>query len=799
MAGIPFTTFQSYFNYPAGMGFPANLIGTPLANGRIFFFLDASHTQPATVYQDQGLTIPYTNPIILSITGTVGIIYGNLKTYFVIVTDSNGDIGQPILTFPYNPPSGGTTPIVDGHFPYNLAPTFGFDSVLFEGVYDSQNPIPITASALSTTPITQGIFWDVVTTNANKKNYFTLTPLGALGLEGNPKNSLVLNSEDNVAGSDTVNRIRFIIGGYESFQRRNLGLRLTARILSGTAPNLPCYSYLTLKGAEQGGLFLGNLPISGTLVSSNIFWTQPPLTLSGFTTGDILGIYIDLPKSVSFSIEITGLWVQESPNATVNIHESTLGITSGTRFLSDYTRYNRPDFSSTTAGNSVTWANEGFGEYRDSGNITFSFDPGAPASGELPQRIKCDDSTIAIWQKLIDGVDGRKFTTSAVGQGIRSRRKFSVVYNTGAITTIVSNSVATIPLGTWASNNPTAISSTVLVNEFLYGVEASIAPASPADTFTGYRWDLLKFRWTAQGAVSTGVYNPNPGGGVIYPGPSDFEGGLTQNMMNYIGTMQWVNQDGGGGQTFATTALFKHGDTSIGGIGADGHSDFFLGLRSFLSKALPSPPLAGGTYAGDHLAHRGYQINNLHLQFKEEQLPNGIATTLAYPMNYLAWTIPGSPISPFSGSPNNVYPYVLNFAVEGASPSGVPTASTSNIEVPVFYQDSIKRIALRIKNFINRPREVQVTVNAVPNNGDYYDIDNGVDRIRIIFWDTGQAKPAKTGAVPNEVYMQFNNTFTTVNIAETLAGIFNILSSSCIDLRDIGFEIPYELSAYIKI
>ena len=99
--------------------------GEPLANGQIHFFKDDARTEPKDVFQLTGSPPNYTftplpNPILLSGTGNIVNGVGDnvalytypydsndeVELYYIVITDSSGDLGSPVLTRPGWPSPG---------------------------------------------------------------------------------------------------------------------------------------------------------------------------------------------------------------------------------------------------------------------------------------------------------------------------------------------------------------------------------------------------------------------------------------------------------------------------------------------------------------------------------------------------------------------------------------------------------------------------------------------------------------------------------------------------------------------
>src|SRR5579872_5728625 len=71
---------------------PVQSDGVPYAGGQLFFYLTGTST-PTPTYQDQGLTTPNTNPVILDASGNIGNIWLDpAVVYKVVLEDANGNL-----------------------------------------------------------------------------------------------------------------------------------------------------------------------------------------------------------------------------------------------------------------------------------------------------------------------------------------------------------------------------------------------------------------------------------------------------------------------------------------------------------------------------------------------------------------------------------------------------------------------------------------------------------------------------------------------------------------------------------
>jgi hypothetical protein len=97
-----------FYNFTTTAGGP-NL---PLDGGLIFFFDDNDHSVMLPTYSnvsDPNNPVVNTNPIELNVVGACPLFYLENRPYYVVVTDKNGDLDNPIWTFEHYNGSGGAS------------------------------------------------------------------------------------------------------------------------------------------------------------------------------------------------------------------------------------------------------------------------------------------------------------------------------------------------------------------------------------------------------------------------------------------------------------------------------------------------------------------------------------------------------------------------------------------------------------------------------------------------------------------------------------------------------------------
>jgi hypothetical protein len=94
-----------FYNFTTTAGGP-NL---PLDGGFIFFFADEDHSVMLPTYSDvsnPSEPVVNTNPIELNAIGACPIFYLEDRSYYIVITDKNGDLDNPVWTIEHYNPSG---------------------------------------------------------------------------------------------------------------------------------------------------------------------------------------------------------------------------------------------------------------------------------------------------------------------------------------------------------------------------------------------------------------------------------------------------------------------------------------------------------------------------------------------------------------------------------------------------------------------------------------------------------------------------------------------------------------------
>lgn len=113
-----------------------NNFGQPYAGGFLYFYISGTST-PTPTYQDQALTTPNTNPVVLDSAGNAGNIFLNSSiVYKVVLTDSGNNT---IWTFdPVIPTDAPSSALVNGVI--SCTPSGGPNAITLTAINASQQP-----------------------------------------------------------------------------------------------------------------------------------------------------------------------------------------------------------------------------------------------------------------------------------------------------------------------------------------------------------------------------------------------------------------------------------------------------------------------------------------------------------------------------------------------------------------------------------------------------------------------------------------------------------------------------------
>ena len=211
------TTFTQAYSSGSGTGatfnnlsFVADILppgpNIPLAGGFIYFYADEDHTLELPTYSDVSdpqNPVVNTNPIQLGAAGDCPLFYLEDRFYYIVITDYTGDQANPITTINhYNPKSA----LIGGAYNNNFIvnPQFNYPIVFYKTT-DEVGEI--------TKPVTL-VAWGcefLEDDETETKNYVTFENIEGQGIEGDPINQIVLNS-NLVSAEESKKDFRWRLG-----------------------------------------------------------------------------------------------------------------------------------------------------------------------------------------------------------------------------------------------------------------------------------------------------------------------------------------------------------------------------------------------------------------------------------------------------------------------------------------------------------------------------------------------------------------------------------------------------------
>ena len=276
-----------------------DLIGFPLAGGKMYTYRDTVRSDFKPVYQDPAGTLPYIQPIIFNAAGFNGPFYwASDENYYIEIYDVNDSLVQTIPH--YNAPGGVGPPVpittyidLKNHI---TDPTFRFPLM---GLFD---PAPLSAIIGTTN-------WYFTKNNMSATDFLqfvTPTP-GSVSPPNNPYRYLRYQCAI-AGGSETEKFLFWKFDSVVTFQGTEVTIAFWARCPLGN-PNLE------VKFRQLFGT--GGSPAVETAVTSFVLtpdWAQYSITtvvpsISGKTVGsgndDFLAVLFEYPKNSVTTIDLT--------------------------------------------------------------------------------------------------------------------------------------------------------------------------------------------------------------------------------------------------------------------------------------------------------------------------------------------------------------------------------------------------------------------------------------------------------------------------------------------------------------
>ncbi len=427
----------NYFFYPQ----PVNGVNVPLAGGKLFFYEDEDHTMELPTYSDvsnPAAPVINTDPITLGAAGECDLFYLEDRLYYIVITDSTGDQGNPIKTIEHYNPLGSagvggidvTNYIPNGQFRlHNITPAVG--AVAAGNITQAITQIapgnwtferPVSTSSVDVITFTQYTTWAA---NPTSNPLFSLTAsCTTFDAADSIKDICVSFPDVNTFASDTQN---FTI----SFEGQDL--------LGGSIP----INVFLIKNFGTGG----STETETLLTTFNLGATMSGYVYSfafGDNSGKIIGTLGDDYVKIAFrrpvdelsSISVTNFSMQEGELSVVIYPETTqqqdVSAAMGGAFPI-------PDPYGMDNGLSPIWNGYAW-EFDNSvvGTLAVSFSPskGAnylPCDGARYERLGYSSTGIPyarLWNELYD----QNLLSPIYGTGIDFVTMFLVPVNNGRIT-----------------------------------------------------------------------------------------------------------------------------------------------------------------------------------------------------------------------------------------------------------------------------------------------------------------------------------------------------------------------------
>ena len=527
-------------------------------------------------------------------------------------------------------------------------------------------------------------------------------------------------------------------------------------MISGSISELPIKIYRDKNGVTQPGILVGSVPIGASAAQQIIKFTVDPITDSGYVNSDPLVLSIELPLDVDFEVGLTGTWLQESVDGTVQISESSSQLGAARQFFGGSGNSMQSEESSDFYGYPVVIGNGRSGLMPLTGSMFMS---GYGDTGAYPYAVNMKSDQEILANSVFQNAPTNRiinFIHSLGSAGLAWRKSVHSFTTEGssATTLVVGTGLATDVNSEWESFG-TTVAITKTSTAFAMGVEASYIYEENTYEPVGF-----KMTWRDNGVVTTGIYNPSSFFGLNL---TPFEGGETPIVANYLCYFYQSTASVGMNHTVLTSSQNGTATTK---------AEYSIYMK-LADAASPSPTDFQSPYEIRSIESRSIEYGRSYLQSKGYRLIGGQEDL--YPINYLAWQDPATPLQPTTGYDiNGVYKNILAFNVNGSGIADVPTTIAGGVTrtVVVNNYDSIYTITSNIVEAINNPVQYTFTFSGIPagNGVDKQYISNKGTDFVILFQNTSTTpvKPQNpdTGRVP--IYVQYTSASTLPDVISSL-------------------------------
>lgn len=296
------TPLRNYLFYAAPL--TQNGPNVPLSGGFIFFRSADDHDEELDTYEDREGTIINPNPLPLGSAGDAPPIYMQDELYFIIVTDSSGDINNPVFTVDNYDPSQNVEAqdvinnnyIANGQFTYPIT---------FWRTDQEEGEIETAVTRVAWA-------WDFVqdkdTTPTSSKNFVTFQDISGEPIPGSPINQIVLTCEA-VGVGEANKQFRTVIGSVNF--RAGESITISEYLVSLIDSN-PTVSIFIEKNYGTGGSPPETIPVKTFSINNTRTQYAANITLpdnSGKTIGEgnYLAINIQIALGQTCQVGMTNV------------------------------------------------------------------------------------------------------------------------------------------------------------------------------------------------------------------------------------------------------------------------------------------------------------------------------------------------------------------------------------------------------------------------------------------------------------------------------------------------------------
>lgn len=756
--------------------------GDPLDYGQIFFYDNTDKITFQNTYNDRDLTVLNPNPILLDANGSWPPIYLIDMPYYVVIKDKFNNLVATLEN--YLPSSsqggGGDTEIPLG----NLLPTYGFDYVIYSDFSDYRS------IATAQTPVGGGWIWKNITTQSDYSDTYRYNNVSLDGVEGNPKNEVVLRSTNNISGQ-TTNELLMIIGNYNYFQNQQLIFSIFGRTLDGTSPVLNVRLIREKNGVQEAPITIGTITLTPSRTQQTVLFTVPSLVDTNYSNNDSLLLVIELPLNTDFEYGFTGTWLQLSSLGQLDITELAYSENAAKSFFSRGLNRLADDPIYPITGLPATFSEEdsSYQPLRKTGEIILiskqesagqQINKWASPMGAQDdlgmgfEFVRDEPAGYTVSNRIIDYLRDNVL--------LESRLTFLAVIDSVNDNQVnVETGIGVRPASAWASLATPRVTLVKSQDELIYGLEA-------------YPMGNGKLRLTFTDNFETNPQAYNPfvfGNDIVENAPeqspiissygvyslrAEFAGGFNVNYFLNFWNNLGVNVISIGSPSTPAIVEFTLPSSN---------PTRYIKRQSSGSFVAEQP--GGGGVVADIIV----SSNEIGLINPYEAIES-ITNAATYGSNYFSYNSstdnPGTqPVNPAR---------VIKFGPNG------PTGTTSTLTIPLSelsFNKTPAEMARLYRIHINNPFLYQITVAATPNNGDILEISNGMSSFNVIFWDTGQLRPANPSSIRKVIYVPFESSNTIQQIALALANSIERGVAGIPKAADVGLSFPDELAYYMTL